>query len=66
MGENDKVKNVTVRKAMSLIFYLSAQYRSYVVYKESGRGRLIGQEDMKLFRGRVTHDAEVWHEPSAC
>ena len=47
MGENDKVENVTVRQAMSLIFYLSAQYRSYVVYKESGRGRLIGQENMK-------------------
>jgi hypothetical protein len=45
MGENDKVENVTVRQAMSLIFYLSAQ--SYVVYKESGRGRLIGQENMK-------------------
>ena len=47
MGENDKMENVTVRQAMSLIFYLSAQYRSYVVYKESGRGRLIGQENMK-------------------
>ena len=47
MRENDKVENVTVRQAMSLIFYLSAQYRSYVVYKESGRGQLIGQENMK-------------------